>query len=81
MNENPGETPNPLNPNPVDDPGSNGATPDAVEDASAAQTEQVDPLMQATAGITDQPDSDPLSRPMEQAPAQEPAQPKRRKLD
>ena len=79
MNENPGETPNPLNPNPVDDPGSNGATPDAVEDASAAQTEQVDPLMQATAGITDQPDSDPLSRPMEQAPAQEPAQPKKKK--
>ena len=84
MNENPGETPNPLNPNPGDNPDSNGSTFDAnasgpVESADAAQPEQVDPLMQATAGITDQPSNDPMSRPMEQAPAQEPVQPPKKK--
>jgi hypothetical protein len=84
MNENPGETPNPLNPNPGDNPDSNGSTfndnpSDQVESVDTAQPEQVDPLMQATAGITDQTNSDPLSRPMEQAPVQEPVQPPKKK--
>ena len=85
MNENPGETPNPLNPNPEGSPEANDVVLDAnpsepVESTSMAQPEQVDPLMQATDGITNQPSSDPMSRPMEQAPVAEPvAAPKKKK--
>lgn len=87
MNENPGETPNPLNPNPgVGSETNNPSNPSGSMGASgvanetpATEAQQVDPLMQATAGITDQ-GTDPLSRPMEQAPAAAPvAEPKKKK--
>ena len=84
MNENPGETPNPLNPNPEGNPEANDVALDAnpsepVESTSTAQPEQVDPLMQATDGITNQSNSDPMSRPMEKAPPTEPAAPVKKK--
>ena len=84
MNENPGETPNPLNPNPEENPGASDIALDAnpsepIESVNTVQPEQVDPLMQATDGITDQPSSDPMSRPMKQAPTAEPATPPKKK--
>ena len=84
MNENPGETPNPLNPNPEENPGASDIALDAnpsepIESVNTVQPEQVDPLMQATDGITDQPSSDPMSRPMEKAPVAEPVTPPKKK--
>ena len=102
MNENPGGSPNPLNPNPGTEPESNSNTLDAnpsepVEQVDAQMTGtvpadmdnsvtveevsevEVDPLTQATNGLTGQPVTDPLARPMEQAPPPEVAPPKKKK--
>ena len=84
MNENPGETPNPLNPNPEENPGASDIALDAnpsepIESVNTVQPEQVDPLMQATDGITDQSSEDPMSRPMEKAPVAEPVTPPKKK--
>ncbi len=96
MNENPGETPNPLNPNPGMEPEINNppldANPsEAVDNAPmngapitdttpvVDESQAVDPLAQATVGITDQPMNDPMARPMEQAPVVESVEPPKKK--
>lgn len=86
MNENHGEMPNPLNPNPADAPSpaqnldANPSEPvEQIEVRKTVVTESVDPMARATAGITDQPIADPTARPMEQAPVAEPVQPKKKK--
>lgn len=71
MNENPGGSPNPLNPNnnPLDaNPADSTPLEEIVEEA---QTVSVGPAPS--------PVNDPLARPMEQAPAAEPVQPKKKK--
>lgn len=86
MNENHGEMPNPLNPNPAGAPSraqnldANPSEPvEQIEVRKTVVTESVDPMTRATAGITDNPTSDPALRPMEKAPAAEPVQPKKKK--
>ena len=75
MNENHGEMPNPLNPNPAGAPSraqnldANPSEPvEQIEVRKTVVTESVDPMTRATAGITDNPTSDPALRPMEKAP-------------
>ena len=71
MNENPGETANPLNPNnnPLDaNPADSTPLEEIVEEV---QTVSVTP--------TPQPAVDPMARPMEQAPTAEPEKPKKKK--
>lgn len=86
MNENPGEMPNPLNPNPTEpkEPVSNlDANPaepvQTVEVKQPVAAEPVDPMENAVAGVANQPPVDPMSRPMEQAPVAELVQPKKKK--
>ncbi|MBQ3453128.1 hypothetical protein IJG28_02985 [Candidatus Saccharibacteria bacterium] len=68
MNENPGETPNPLNPNqPPAEP---------VVPADTAPTNAPEPATQPAEQLSA---TDPMSRPMEQAPVAEPVQPKKKK--
>lgn len=69
MSENPGETSNPLNPNnnPLDaNPADSTPLEEIVEEV---QTVSVEPAA----------NSDPMARPMEQAPAAEPVEPKKKK--
>ena len=71
MNENPGETANPLNPNnnPLDaNPADSTPLEEIVEEV---QTVSVTP--------TPQPTVDPMARPMEQAPMAAPVEPKKKK--
>lgn len=71
MNENPGEMPNPLNPNnnPLDaNPADSTPLEEIVEEV---QTVNVTP--------TPQPTVDPMARPMEQAPMAAPVEPKKKK--
>lgn len=71
MNENPGEMPNPLNPNnnPLDaNPAESQPLEEIVEEV---QTVSVTPTGESS--------TDPMARPMEQAPVVEPVQPKKKK--
>ena len=71
MNDNPGDSPNPLNPNnnPLD---ANPADSTPLE-------EIVEEVQTVSVGPAPSPVNDPLARPMEQAPAAEPVQPKKKK--
>ena len=71
MNDNPGGSPNPLNPNnnPLD---ANPADSTPLE-------EIVEEVQTVSVGPAPNPVNDPLARPMEQAPAAEPVKPKKKK--
>lgn len=71
MNENPGEMPNPLNPTPGSAPGSNDASLDANPSEQDAMMETIQSV-----GVTSS--TDPMARPMEQAPSTPPEPPKKK---
>ena len=83
MNENPGGSPNPLNPDPNVGPDPNNSpqnnNPESIEveqQVQVSESVEADPLAQATAGLN----TDPTMRPMEKAPvAGEPQPPKKKK--
>ena len=80
MNENPGETQNPLNPNnnPLDaNPADSTPLEEIVEEV---QTVSVEPMPNpVNSASSESVANDPLARPMEQAPVTEPEKPKKKK--
>ena len=67
MNENPGETSNPLNPN------------NNPLDANPAESTPLEKVVEEVQTASAAPAGDPMARPMEQAPAVAPVQPKKKK--
>ncbi len=92
MNENPGEMPNPLNPNndPLDaNPAESQPLEEIVEEVQAVNVTPVeqpidvaptgDPVVDPVVNPVVDPTIDPTNRPMEKAPVAEPVQPKKKK--
>ena len=83
MNENPGETQNPLNPNnnPLDaNPADSTPLEEIVEEVQTVSVKSTpnptSPVNPVSSGV---PVNDPMARPMEKAPVAEPEQPKKKK--